>query len=464
MKIGIRAAIYARISSDPEGTTLGVQRQLEDCRCFLAERGYVIAGEYVDNDTSAFSGAERPEYRRMLDDVAVGAVDAIIVWRIDRLYRRILDLEELVTLAEHGLLIDTVASGTVDLSKADGRLIARLLAAVAQGESDAKSARIKRKMQQKAEQGENRGGPRPYGYNADRITTNPDEAAVIREIATRYLAGESGTSIAHWLNEQGIQSARGKEWGSQTILTIISNPRLAGWNMHNGVRVGRGEWEAILTDEEHARLAARRESQRIRRDRPPRNALLTKVARCGLCGAELVSGGQRHNPYYLCKRRPNSVACGHVAMSGTALDRLITEAVLTRLDSPELAEALAESDKANAGADDAVEALARDRERMEELGRLWANGEIPTAGWKTANAALQQRIETAERRLASQAGTSALVGLPGNGAALRAQWDSLSISRRAAIIRAMLDEVTVRPAAYHGSRDFLARVSPRWRY
>lgn len=133
------------------------------------------SGEFVitvDNDTSAFSGTERPEYRRMLDDVADGVVDAIIVRRIDRLHRRILDLEELVSLAEHGLLIDSVASGTVDLSKAGGRLIVRLLAAV-----------------------------------------------------------------AHWLNEQGIPGAHGKQWGSQTVLTIIANPRLAGWNMHNGVRV-----------------------------------------------------------------------------------------------------------------------------------------------------------------------------------------------------------------------------------
>jgi len=464
VKTSIRAAIYARISSDPEGTTLGVQRQLEDCRRFASERGYAFAGEYVDNDTSAFSGAERPEYRRMLNDVAVGVVDAIIVWRIDRLYRRILDLEELVTLAEHGLLIDTVASGTVDLSKADGRLIARLLAAVAQGESDAKSARIKRKMQQKAEAGENRGGPRPYGYDTDRVTKNPEEAAVIREIAIRYLAGESGTSIAHWLNEQGIPSAHGKQWGSQTVLTIISNPRLAGWNMHNGLRVGRGKWEAILTDDEHARLAARHEAQRTRRDRPPRNALLTKVVRCGLCGAEMVSGGQRHNPYYLCKRRPNSVACGHVAMNGTALDRIITEAVLTRLDSPEFVAAVAKRDRTTNGADDLVTVLTSDRDRLEELGRLWAAGEIPTAGWKTANAELQRRIESAERRLASQAGTSVLAGLPGNGAQLRKQWESLSISRRAAVVRAMLDEVTVHPAAYHGSRDFLARVTPHWRY
>ena len=90
------AALYARISSDPHGTELGVQRQLEDCRKKAEADGYAIVGEYVDNDVSAFSGVQRPEYRRMLADFETGLIDAIIVWRIDRLYRRIFDLKELL--------------------------------------------------------------------------------------------------------------------------------------------------------------------------------------------------------------------------------------------------------------------------------------------------------------------------------------------------------------------------------
>jgi site-specific DNA recombinase len=68
--VGVRvAAIYARISADVEGKSLGVQRQLEDCRKLAADRGWPIGAEYVDNDVSAFSGKPRREYERMLTDL-----------------------------------------------------------------------------------------------------------------------------------------------------------------------------------------------------------------------------------------------------------------------------------------------------------------------------------------------------------------------------------------------------------
>ena len=72
------AAIYARISSDPDGLAAGVTRQIEDCRAFAERRCWRVADVYVDNDTSAYSGKRRPEYARLLDDLAAGTRDAVI--------------------------------------------------------------------------------------------------------------------------------------------------------------------------------------------------------------------------------------------------------------------------------------------------------------------------------------------------------------------------------------------------
>jgi DNA invertase Pin-like site-specific DNA recombinase len=72
-------AIYARISSDVEGTGAGVRRQVEDCQQFASDLGWPVAGEYVDNDISAYSGKRRPAYQRMLEDLADGTVDAVLV-------------------------------------------------------------------------------------------------------------------------------------------------------------------------------------------------------------------------------------------------------------------------------------------------------------------------------------------------------------------------------------------------
>ena len=89
------AAIYARISSDQEGTGLGVARQVKECQ----ERADAAAGvveTFIDNDISAYTGKRRPEYERMLEAMREGRVNAVIVYHLDRLTRRPNELEEFV--------------------------------------------------------------------------------------------------------------------------------------------------------------------------------------------------------------------------------------------------------------------------------------------------------------------------------------------------------------------------------
>ena len=76
------AAIYARISSDPDGTRMAITRQIEDCRAFAQRRSWQVADVYADDDVSAYSGRRRPEYARMLDDLGMGRVDGVIVYHL----------------------------------------------------------------------------------------------------------------------------------------------------------------------------------------------------------------------------------------------------------------------------------------------------------------------------------------------------------------------------------------------
>jgi len=114
------AAIYARISSDPTGEQLGVTRQIEDCKALADRRGWPVSDVYVDDDRSAYSGKPRPEYRRLLDDIGCGAVDAVIVWHADRLHRQPRELEEYIDVCQPRA-VPTYAciSGLVDLSNPD---------------------------------------------------------------------------------------------------------------------------------------------------------------------------------------------------------------------------------------------------------------------------------------------------------------------------------------------------------
>jgi DNA invertase Pin-like site-specific DNA recombinase len=130
------AAIYARISSDQTGEALGVTRQLEDCRKLAADHGWTVGEEYVDNDISAFKGKPRPQYQRMLDDLAGGYRDAVIVYNMDRLTRQPMELEQFTRLCEQaGVTQVKSVTADIDLGNDDGLFMARILAAIASKES-----------------------------------------------------------------------------------------------------------------------------------------------------------------------------------------------------------------------------------------------------------------------------------------------------------------------------------------
>jgi site-specific DNA recombinase len=111
------AAIYARISSDPEGDMLGVTRQVDDCRALAERRGWHVVDSYVDDDVSAYKGKPRPQYRRMLDDMRAGVVDAVLVWHLDRLHRHPKELEEFFEVCDAaGISALASVTGDTDLS------------------------------------------------------------------------------------------------------------------------------------------------------------------------------------------------------------------------------------------------------------------------------------------------------------------------------------------------------------
>jgi site-specific DNA recombinase len=180
-----RAAIYARISEDRLGDRAGVDRQRVDCEELIRRRRWEVAGVYVDNDVSASNDKRRPEYARLLDDLKAGALDMIVAWHPDRLHRRPAELESFIELLEAtGAGVATVQAGELDLATPSGRLVARMLGAVARHEVDLKAARQRRKHEELARAGrDSGGGDRPYGFESDRRTIREPEAAVIREAA-----------------------------------------------------------------------------------------------------------------------------------------------------------------------------------------------------------------------------------------------------------------------------------------
>lgn len=466
--MAVSAAIYARISEDTQGTGLGVARQEADCRKLAESLGWQVANVYSDNDISAFSGKLRPAYRRLLADLGAGTVDGLIVWHPDRLHRSPLELEEFITLVEAtGAHVQSVTAGERDLATPTGRLHARIEGAVARHESEHKSERIRRKHLELAENGlVSGGGRRPFGYESDRVTLRPEEAAHILQAVGDVLAGASVRGIAKRWNDAGIGTVTGAIWSPTTVKRLLCSGRIAGQREHHGQVTAVASWPAIISPAESTRLRAllRDGDRRVNAAGNARSYLLSGFVWCGGCGGQLtarpvVRKGHRY-PRFACS--VDRGGCNKVGIVAGPLDDLIVEAVLQRLDGPELAEAVARRAEAGQGTADLERAIAEDETALEELTRdRYVERTLTAPMFAAARAPLERRLQDARAALAAVT-LRTTVEMP-SGGILRQRWPDLDLEQRRAVLGQIIERVVIAPTTRANNRFDAGRVDVLWR-
>lgn len=465
----MKAGIYVRISDDRTGQRAGVQRQEADCRELAERRGWSVVQVYEDNDLSAYRGKPRPAYQRLLGDIKQGSVEAVVVWRLDRLHRHPKELEEFFEVCDAAGVADLASvTGAVDLSTGDGRFQARILGAVARKESDDKSRRIRRKAEELARAGKvGGGGHRPFGYQQNRVAVRTDEADLIREAAQRVLAGEGLHGIATDWQARGVETPTGRHWQSQTLKRMLISPRIAGLRELRGVVVGDAEWDQIIDPETHHRLVVILTDPARRKfyGGGGRRYLLTGFGFCGLCGAKLVArprGDKRR--CYVCASGPNFRGCGKIRVLSEPVEEFIAEALFVALDTPKLIEAIrAQTDDSELSG--LLEALRSDEDALEQLARdHYADRLISRGEYLAARSALDQRIEATKSQLRRQESTTALADIPSGGDAVRAAWAESDLTWRRALVGTVIERVVLHPAVKGRNYFDPNRVELIWRF
>lgn len=450
----MRVAAYLRQSMDRDGNEYGIERQRKDVETLVAQRGWAIVETFVDNDVSATSRKPRPAFDRMMQLVDEGGVDVIVSRHVDRLLRKLAELESVMERCQaHGVVIVTASDG-VDTSTDGGRLVARILASVGQGEVERKSARQKSATVQAAAQGRWIGGRRAFGYEADGVTIRPGEAEAIREGYTMILAGEPVTAVMRAWNDRGLKSTQNKRDGSPNTWArggtrdVLLNPRNAGLrrhrpeNSHEAFRqnpeafiVGRAEWPGVV-DEDTWRAAVRILVSPDRR-RPAINAqaLLTGVGRCGRCAADGIDstmhtgGARRHYRTYRCKTNPS-----HLARQAEPIEEYVEAVMVERLSRPDALSVFAPT----------VEAVTRDlgaeadtlRRRLNDLAEDYADGAVTRQQFRTANDRVRSRLGELETEMAT-AGAADLVAPLVTSGDVAAAWADLTTPRKRNVIDAL---------------------------
>lgn len=461
------AVIYARISRDTEGTQLGVDRQLADCRKAAHARGWAIVEEYVDNDVSATSKKPRPAYQRMMKDLAAGRARGLIVWDVDRLTRTPRELEDVIDLAESRKLALVSIGGDIDLATPQGMMTARIKGSVARHEADQMSRRIKRRIEQNAEEG------RPHGYTpwgwrrvydlsptgertgTPRYVIDEDAAAIIRDAARRLLAGQSLRSVARELNDSGSTSPKGNRWSSTTLKQVLMRTTNAGLHTLRGKEAGPSQIPAILPEDDwRAVVAILSDPARRTGGGSAPTHLLTGIARCELCGGLMRHLKGAKNPK-TGKHTPGAYGCRDcfkIRRKASLLDEAVEAVVLELLKRPETLAALTPHDPERI---QATQSRIRGiQARMAEAADSFADGDITGDQLKRINGKLRPQLEEAQADLAALTPSDQAASLAGDDA--EARWAAASIDARRQVIDRLLN-ITVlklgpgRTATYENS-------------
>lgn len=330
--------IYARLSVTTE-ESVSIERQIEAARKYADARGWEVAAEpFVDDGVSAtkIKPDERAGWRALI--TAAEPYDAVIVWKVDRLARRVLDfLHADEALQARGAGIVAVED-PVDMTTAQGRAFATMLAVFGEMEAAAISARVTAARRALLHSGRVAGGRLPFGWisvpnpSGPGLVLAPDPArtAVVAELAQRALAGESLRSLTRWLNETVPE----KRWHKHVVELILRNPVLAGMTPYRGdvVRDDRGlpvidESVAVLSTSEYRQLVATLDARKLPRARPHGDpTLLSGLVLCGSCERPMhrVSSGKT-GPMFACPHRdcPRRVTVARPALEAHVAERFL---------------------------------------------------------------------------------------------------------------------------------------------
>lgn len=260
----VRCAVYTRKSTD-EGLDMdfnSLDAQRESCAAYIASQkadGWLLAADRYDDGGFSGGNLERPALKRLLADVQAGKVDVIVVYKIDRLSRSMLDFLNLVELFErHGVTFVSVTQ-SFNTKDAMGRMALNILITFAQFERELIGERIRDKVAASRKKGIWMGGWTPLGYEVRnrKLIIHEADAERVRHIFRRFVQLKSATRLAQELVAAGERNRYGHLLDKGVLYKLLNNRVYIGEAVHKGTSYP-GEHEAIidraLWDRAHAIL------------------------------------------------------------------------------------------------------------------------------------------------------------------------------------------------------------------
>ena len=325
---GKRCVIYARYSCHNQ-TEQSIEGQLFDCEKFAANNGLNIVNHYIDRALTATTD-RRPQFQQMIDDSGKNLFDVILVWKLDRFARNRYDSAIYKhRLKNNGVRVMSVMENITDTP--EGVLMESMLEGFAEYFSRDLAQKVTRGMRETAKKHKIT-GCLPFGYARSPENTyipDPATAPAVRKVFEMYLAGESKSDIADYLNKHGYKTSYGNPFTKNSITPLVQNTRYIGKYTYDDLELF-DEQQRIVPDDVFERVQVKvRANQRTGAMRRAKERyLLTGKIYCGYCKHRMhgESGYNRNKQtylYYMCTGHKKQHICNHKSVKKEFIETFI---------------------------------------------------------------------------------------------------------------------------------------------
>ena len=417
-------AFYIRVSSDKQAKKQdgSLDTQLDLLNRFVEYKkstgvNWVVCERFIEGEQEgrrhgkSAKDTNRPTFQKMLAAAHARMIDVIVITKIDRISRSVVDFLLLVEdLDRHGVKIVSLHEN-IDLTTPAGKFQTILMIALAQHEREVIAARVKEKVAWRAEKGLPLGPP-PIGYTMKNKTyvINPEYAEHVREADRIYLQTHSAGAVVVEFRKRGYRTPRGGCYNNPMICRMLRNPTYVGKIEYEG-KIYDAQWESIRSRDTHEKIQKimdRNARLNGTPNKPTREYayLLQGLIRCGNCGHSMspqpgTSRTGRLHPYYSCRiaEKSRGTACPFRYVPAQAADQAVLEFLKQLHLKPELVKEFAA--RANEFASETLARLRADLERVKEplsvvRTKIANMVEAVALGGKTALASLKDKIEALE--------------------------------------------------------------------
>lgn len=347
-----RVAIYIRVSTSMQVDKDSLPMQRKD---LIAYSKYILhSDDYVIFEDAGYSGknTDRPKYQEMMADIRKGLFTHVLVWKIDRISRNLLDFAAMYEELKRLGVVFVSKNEQFDTSSAMGEAMLKIILVFAELERNMTAERVTATMISRASNGLWNGGRVPFGYNYDyetkQFSVNESEAKVVKLIYDKYIETKSLLSTTRYINNMGYRHRSGNPFSLVTIRLILNNMFYVGDYKYNNAKDGcrqkqKKESEWIIVPNHHPAIISReqkkavdkilsynRENSRITSvNRNTGNVyVFSKIIRCPVCGKifRATYDGRRKIPCprYKCPTfNINRSKCNNPSVSGIIVGEFV---------------------------------------------------------------------------------------------------------------------------------------------